>query len=98
MTKILTSVIATASLLGTLAAAQTQPSTVKSRTTLTGRTYYRHGFPDHALLQTDIRASGRSLTVYVITGDLQFGAVDLQSGVFLPIGPGTPPDVGGGLV
>jgi hypothetical protein len=36
--------------------------------------------------------------VYVITGSSQFGAVDLHSGAFLPIGPALPPDVGGGLV
>jgi hypothetical protein len=36
--------------------------------------------------------------VYVITGAFQFGAVNLRSGTFLPIGPGLPPDVGGGLV
>jgi hypothetical protein len=40
----------------------------------------------------------QSLLAYVITGGRQFGAVDLKSGKFLPIGPGTPPDVGGGLV
>ena len=39
-----------------------------------------------------------SALVYVITGGSQFGAVDLRSGAFLPIGPGTPPDVGSGLV
>src|SRR5450759_4726502 len=39
-----------------------------------------------------------SLLVYVITGAFQFGAVDLHSGTFLPIGPGLPPDVGAGLV
>jgi hypothetical protein len=38
------------------------------------------------------------LLVYVITGSPQFGAVDLHSGTFLPIGPALPPDVGGGLV
>jgi hypothetical protein len=36
--------------------------------------------------------------VYVITGSPQFGAVDLHSGKFLPIGPALPPEVGGGLV
>jgi hypothetical protein len=39
-----------------------------------------------------------SLLVYVITGSPQFGAVDLHSGTFLPIGPSLPPEVGGGLV
>jgi hypothetical protein len=41
---------------------------------------------------------GHSLLVYVITGGSRFGAVDLGSGVFMPIGQHTPPDVGGGLV
>lgn len=35
---------------------------------------------------------------YVITVAFQFGAVDLHSGTFLPIGPGLPPNVGTGLV
>jgi len=40
-----------------------------------------------------------SRLVYVIAGfTFQFGALDLSSGSFLPIGPGVPPDVGGGLV
>jgi hypothetical protein len=39
----------------------------------------------------------RPLT-YVITGALQFGAVDLESGTFIEIGPALPPDVGAGLV
>jgi hypothetical protein len=38
------------------------------------------------------------LLAYVLTGNQQFGAVDLGSGEFLPIGPALPPDVGGGLV
>jgi hypothetical protein len=38
------------------------------------------------------------LLTYVFTLDQQFGAVDLRSGEFLPIGPGLPPDVGGGIV
>jgi hypothetical protein len=40
---------------------------------------------------------GHSLLVYVITGGSRFGAVDLGSGVFMPIGQNTPPEVGGGL-
>ncbi len=48
---------------------------------------------------TDLAPSARSLLVYVIAGfTFQFGALDLSSGKFLPIGPGVPPDVGGGLV
>jgi hypothetical protein len=35
---------------------------------------------------------------YVITIGFEFGAVDLRSGAFLPIGPGLPPDAGDGLV
>ena len=47
----------------------------------------------------DIAApSGHSRLVYVITGSSQFGAVDLHSGTFLPIGAALPPEVGGGLV
>jgi hypothetical protein len=38
------------------------------------------------------------LLTYVLNGNQQFGAVDLRSGEFLPIGPTLPPDVGGGLV
>src|SRR4051812_36817557 len=41
---------------------------------------------------------GHSLLVYVITGGSRFGAVDLSSGVFMPIGQHMPPDVGSGLV
>ena len=48
---------------------------------------------------TESAPGGRSLLVYAIAGvTLQFGALDLISGTFLPIGPGLPPDVGGGLV
>jgi len=36
--------------------------------------------------------------VYAFDVAFQFGAVDLRSGAFLPIGPGLPPDVGDGLV
>ena len=39
-----------------------------------------------------------SVLTYVITVGYEFGAVDLNSGAFLPIGPGLPPDVGDGLV
>jgi hypothetical protein len=46
----------------------------------------------------DSESAHSRLLVYVITNGLQFGAVDLRSGTFLPIGPGLPPDVGGGLV
>jgi len=43
-------------------------------------------------------AASHGPLVYVITIAFQFGAVDLRSGAFLPIGPGLPPDVGTGLV
>lgn len=47
----------------------------------------------------DLAPGGRSGLVYVIAGNtFQFGALDLRSGKFLPIGPGLPSDVGGGLV
>ena len=48
---------------------------------------------------TDLAPGARNFLVYVIAGfTFQFGALDLSSGKFLPIGPGVPPDVGGGLV
>ena len=46
----------------------------------------------------DSTSRSHRLLVYVINGGFQFGAVDLRSGTFLPIGPGLPPDVGAGLV
>ena len=39
-----------------------------------------------------------NLMAYAINIAFEFGAVDLRSGAFLPIGPGLPPDVGDGLV
>src|SRR5262245_53171312 len=48
---------------------------------------------------TDGAADGRGHLAYVIAGiTLQFGALDLSSGTFFPIGSGLPPDVGAGLV
>jgi hypothetical protein len=47
------------------------------------------------------RSSARgaaSRMVYAITIGFEFGAVDLRSGAFVPIGPGLPQDVGDGLV
>jgi hypothetical protein len=56
-------------------------------------------FADRGTRQVETAASKRAnLVVYVITGGSEFGAVDLSSGTFLPIGPGIPPDLGGGLV
>jgi len=51
----------------------------------------------------DTPAASRSLLVYVVTNDPQtgaagFGAVDLGSGDFLPIGSGLPQDLGHALV
>ena len=46
----------------------------------------------------DSASAKRSHLVYVITGGLEFGTLDLHSGTFLPIGPSLPPDVGQGLV
>jgi outer membrane protein assembly factor BamB len=45
-----------------------------------------------------VKPTGNSDVVYAITSGLQFGTVDLSSGLFLPIGPDLPPDVGAGLV
>jgi hypothetical protein len=45
------------------------------------------------------RGLGRTGLAYVLAGfTFQFGALDLATGTFLPIGPGLPADVGGGLV
>jgi hypothetical protein len=88
MKTILTSVLV-GSLLTTLAVAE-QPS----------RFAGRRGFaynPERRTVQTSA-AGGASRMVYVITIGFEFGAVDLRSGAFLPIGPGLPPDVGDGLV
>ena len=88
MKTILTSVLV-GSLLTTLAVAQ-QPS----------RFAGRRGFaynPERRTAQTSAPGAAR-LMVYAITIGFEFGAVDLRSGAFLPIGPGLPPDVGDGLV
>jgi len=74
--------IATGSLLAMLAVAQ-PPHAAVDRARVFGQAEIQ---PSHSRL------------VYVITGSPQFGAVDLHSGTFLPIGPALPPDVGGGLV
>lgn len=41
---------------------------------------------------------GKSRLVYALTASFQFGALDLGSGTFLPIGPGLPGTVGDGLI
>ena len=86
MKTILINMIAVAGLLATAAAAQ--PRQV-ARTA-------RYGTE---LQAGDIPVSpGHTLLVYVTTAGSRFGVVDLGSGVFMPIGQRTPPDVGGGLV
>src|SRR5450759_4654121 len=88
MKTILTSVLV-GSLLTTLAVAQ-QPSR------LAGRRGFAYN-PERRTAQTS-EPGAASLLVYAITIGFEFGAVDLRSGAFLPIGPGLPPDVGDGLV
>jgi hypothetical protein len=88
MKTILTSVLV-GSLLTTLALAQ-QPSRDFGRR---GLTYN----PERRAPQTHTPATP-NLMVYAINIAFEFGAVDLRSGAFLPIGPGLPPDVGDGLV
>src|SRR5215469_14309212 len=85
---ILTSVLV-GSLLTTLATAQ-QPSSVLGRRGVINK-------PERQPAQTTARATPK-LMVYAFDVAFQFGAVDLRSGAFLPIGPGLPPDVGDGLV
>jgi hypothetical protein len=106
--------IATGSLLAMLAVAQpqrsiedallhqakVQPASSRGNPTVTVPLFGRPQVPDsEAPRGGDTPASAsHSLLVYVITGSSQFGAVDLHSGTFLPIGPSLPPEVGGGLV
>src|SRR5215472_8966625 len=99
MRAILTS-IAAGSLIATLAMAQPLQFTTSSGGDPAVEPFHRqaqgHGWrrrtPD------DSTSVKRSHLVYIITGGLQFGTLDLQSGTFVPIGPGLPPDVGQGLV
>jgi hypothetical protein len=88
MKTILTSILA-GTLLATLATAQPTP-----------QQYRRRVLPYSTAQRADDQSvsAGERLLVYVITGGLQFGAVELRSGSFLPIGPGLPPDVGSGLI
>jgi hypothetical protein len=88
MKKILISILA-GSLLTTLALAQ-QPSPGFGRR---GLSYN----PERRTPQTATPATP-NLMAYVINIAFEFGAVDLRSGAFLPIGPGLPSDVGDGLV
>jgi outer membrane protein assembly factor BamB len=84
MKSILTS-IAAASLAATLAVAQPP-----------------HGrglpFKPEARASNAPASRGNRLLVYVITVNFEFGAIDLGSGAFLPIGPGLPANVGDGLI
>ena len=95
MKTILTS-IAAGSLLALLAAAQTPRSAV-DRSRVFGQPEIQAASTNAAPYDRPASAS-HSRLVYVITGSSQFGAVDLNSGTFLPIGPDLPPEVGGGLV
>jgi hypothetical protein len=88
MKTILTSVLV-GGLLTTFAVAQ-QPSHIFGRPGVMNSVEQRES-------QTPAAATP-SLMVYAINIAFQFGAVDLRSGAFLPIGPGLPPDVGDGLV
>jgi len=88
MKTILTSVLV-GSLLTTFAVAQ-QPSRILGRRGVINN-------PERRAAQTPAPATP-SLMVYAINIAFQFGALDLRSGAFLPIGPGLPPDVGDGLV
>ncbi len=89
MKTILTSFLV-GSLLTTVALAQEQPSGFAAR----------RGFTNNAERRTAQSSvpGASSLFAYVITTGFQFGAVDLRTGAFLPIGPELPADVGDGLV
>ena len=80
--------------------AEIQPASSKTALTVTTPSYGRLAVSDRGAPRAgDVPASAsHSGLVYVITGSPQFGAVELHSGTFLPIGPALPPDVGGGLV
>jgi len=77
---------------------EVQPAS--SRAGAMAQVYRRRALPDTAALRAvdPFASASPSLLVYVITVGFQFGAVDLRSGTFLPIGPALPPDVGVGLV
>ena len=85
---------------GPRALAYTEIQPASSQADPAAQPYRRWGLPHRAahLMGDDSASAHGRFLVYVITGGLQFGAVDLRSGAFLPIGPGLPPDVGGGLV
>jgi hypothetical protein len=61
----------------------------------------RRGFANRRPEARTVQASpngGDSLLVYGITVAFEFGAIDLHSGTFLPIGTGLPPNAGDGLI
>jgi hypothetical protein len=94
--------IAAASLLAMLAVAQ-PPRSIEGALLRKADVQPSYGLPEvpdrEASHGGNTRASAsHSLLVYVITGNLQFGVLELHSGAFLPIGPDLPPDIGGGLV
>ena len=86
---ILTSVLV-GSLLATLALAQ-QPSRVLGPRGLVVNNLEGRAPQTHT-------PTTPNLMVYAINIAFEFGAVDLRSGAFLPIGPGLPQNVGNGLV
>src|SRR5437763_83371 len=94
MKTILTSIAG--SLFALLAAAQTPPSAV-DRFRVFGQPEIQADSTNPAPYDRP-ESANHSRLVYVITGSPQFGAVDLNSGTFLPIGPDLPQEVGGGLV
>ena len=85
---------------GPRAVAYTEIQPASSQADPAAQPHRRWGLPRPAARRKgeDSASAHSRLLVYVITGGLQFGAVDLRSGTFLQIGPGLPPDVGAGLV
>ena len=91
------SIIVASTILTALVGVHLQGSIVSDRGS---RTLAHRPLPHPAVARaTDRAPGGRNRLVYVIAGrTLQFGALDLSNGMFLPIGHGLPPDAGGGLV
>ena len=98
MKAVLTSILG--SILATLAVAQPLQFTASSGGDPTVQPLHRQVLGNGWGRRTsdDSTSAKRSHLVYIITEGFQFGTLDLQSGTFVPIGPGLPPDVGGGLV
>jgi hypothetical protein len=99
MKSLITSIVA-GSLLATLALAQPLQSTAPFGGDPNAQPFRRQALGSGKVRRAsdESESAKRSHLVYVIAGGSQFGTLDLQSGTFLPIGPGTPPDVGQGLV